>query len=280
MRTADPAADDKQTSTVDLSNPANHKGRLKRVGGSQSDHWNSVLINQVAKTLWVKYSDKDMRDQQCNATVAALIGIGPNDEIEGMLAAQMIATHNAAMECFRRAMLGEQTFEGRNENLNQANKLSRTYTMLLDSLNRHRGKVQQKVTVEHVHVHSGGRAVVGTVETSGGGGHVKFEDQSHARQIAHAPQPAMWSANKDKEWEPVPRASVIGAKIRSGSAARTSLASRWSNGSPQSNLCAISPILERARSATTRITSFTAIACRSEAGVADTPVAIPGSKQR
>jgi hypothetical protein len=57
-----------------------------------------------------------------------------------MLAAQMIACHNASMECYRRAMLSEQTFEGRRENLNQANKLSRTYSALLDSLNRHRGK--------------------------------------------------------------------------------------------------------------------------------------------
>jgi hypothetical protein len=44
--------------------------------------------------------------------------------------------------------------------LNQANKLSRTYAVLLDALNRHRGKGQQKVTVEHVHVHAGGQAVV------------------------------------------------------------------------------------------------------------------------
>jgi hypothetical protein len=66
-------------------------------------------------------------------------------------------------------MIPEQTFEGRRESLSQANKLSRTYTVLLDALNRHRGKGQQKVTVEHVHVHPGGQAVVGTVETPGGG---------------------------------------------------------------------------------------------------------------
>ncbi len=37
-----------------------------------------------------------------------------------MMAAQLIAAHNAAMECYRRAMIGEQTFEGRRENLVQA----------------------------------------------------------------------------------------------------------------------------------------------------------------
>jgi hypothetical protein len=40
-----------------------------------------------------------------------------------MIAAQLLAAHNAAMECYRRAMLGEQTFEGRRENLSQANTI-------------------------------------------------------------------------------------------------------------------------------------------------------------
>ena len=59
--------------------------------------------------------------------VDAPIGIRPRDEFEGMIAtAQLIAAHNAAMECYRRAMIGEQTFEGRRENLAQTNKLSPT----------------------------------------------------------------------------------------------------------------------------------------------------------
>src|SRR5262249_31845445 len=62
--------------------------------------------------------------------------------------------------------VGEQTFEGRRENLAQANKLSRTYATLLEALNRHRGKGQQRVTVEHVHVHSGGQAVAEIVSSS------------------------------------------------------------------------------------------------------------------
>ena len=66
-------------------------------------------------------------------------------------------------------MIGEQTFESRRENLSQANKLSRTYALLLEALNHHRGKGQQKVVVEHVHVHAGGQAVVGKFETPGGG---------------------------------------------------------------------------------------------------------------
>ena len=109
----------------------------------------------------MKHSNPPTQEKQKTAIVAALFGISPRDELEGMMAAQLIAAHNAAMECYRRAMISEQTFEGRRENLAQANKLSRTYATLVEALNRHRGKGQQKVTVEHVHVHAGGQAVVG-----------------------------------------------------------------------------------------------------------------------
>ena len=148
------------------------KGTLKSLGGSNCDDWNNLVASQAMNGLWLKQSDAQTRDLQMNATVAAMIGIAPKDELEGMMAAQLLAAHNAAMECYRRAMLGDQTLEGRRENLAQANKLSRTYAMLLEALNRHRGKGQQKVTVEHVHVHAGGQAVVGVVEP-GGGDHTK-----------------------------------------------------------------------------------------------------------
>jgi hypothetical protein len=188
--------------TVIADDPDDRKGRLKCIGGSQSDHWNNILANQTINSLWLKHSDDETQEKQFSAAVSALMGIAPKDELEGMMAAQLIAAHNAAMECYRRAMHGEQTFEGRRENLNQANKLSRTFATLLEALNRHRGKGQQKVTVEHVHVHAGGQAVVGTVETPGGGDRGKSEEQPYAKQIAHAPQPAMWRANEGRE--PVP----------------------------------------------------------------------------
>jgi hypothetical protein len=193
------AADPKKPITVIANDPEALKGRLKSVGGSQSDHWNDILANQTVKTLWLANSDEEARSQQYSATVAALIGIGPKDEIEGMIASQLLAAHNASMECYRRAKLAEQTFEGWREALSQANKLSRSYAVLLDALNRHRGKGQQKVTVEHVHVHEGGQAVVGNVETPGAGGGItpKPEDQPHA--LAHAPGTTMPSTDTPRE---------------------------------------------------------------------------------
>ena len=180
-----------------VGNPEALKPALKQLGGSQSDNWNLILVNQALNALWL-IPDEEVQEQQRGGMAAALVGIGPRDELEGMMAAQLIAAHSAAMECYRRAMLKEQTFEGRRENLNQANKLSRTYAALLEALNRHRGKGQQKVTVEHVHVHAGGQAVVGMVETPGGRT-AKSEDQPHAKQIADAPQPAVRGEDTTRE---------------------------------------------------------------------------------
>lgn len=181
--------------TIKVGATDDREGRLKNIGGSQSDTWNHILANQAVGGLWTKNSSPEERDKQMSATVAVLMGIAPKDELEGMMAAQLVAAHNAAMECYRRAMIGEQTFEGRRESLTQANKLSRTYAALLEALNHHRGKGQQKVTVEHVHVHAGGQAVVGAVTAApgqpGGGDSNISEEQPHAKQIPHAPQLTM-----------------------------------------------------------------------------------------
>ena len=120
------------------------------------------------------------------------------------MAAQLIAAHSVAMECYRRAMMPEQTFGGRNQNLNYANKLARTWATLLNALNKHRGKGQQKITVEHVHIHNGGQTIVGTVEHPGGGTEGKVEEQPHAKQIAHAPESPMWREDKSRDTVPVP----------------------------------------------------------------------------
>jgi hypothetical protein len=196
----------KTTPEVHVHDTTKLKGELKRLGGSMSDDWNNLVANQTVQCLWLKNTHDEDKKRQRHAAVDALIGISPRDEFEGMVAAQLIAAHNAAMECYRRAMIGEQTFEGRRENLNQANKLSRSFATLLETLNRHRGKGQQKVTVEHVHIHAGGQAVVGVVDRRGGGGDErKSEEQPHAKQIGHAPESAVPSEDTARPPLPIPR---------------------------------------------------------------------------
>ena len=188
--------------------PRPTKPEFKELGGSDSDHFNQMLANQTLGALWVAHSNDGERDRQFLAATAALIGANPQNELEGMLISQMIACHAASLECHRRAMLSEQTVEGRQMNLSAASKLSRTYVALLEGLDRHRGKGQQVVRVEHVTVQAGGQAIVGAV-TQGGGGHQESKDRAHAQAtLAHAPEPALRSP--DPPGQPVPVAGGEG----------------------------------------------------------------------
>jgi hypothetical protein len=129
--------------------------------------------------------DNGPREQQRDVIIAGMTEIGPRDTLESMIASQLLACHDAAMDCYAYALNNHPQSSLRRERLNQAGKLSRTFAMLLDTLDRQRGKGMQKITVEHVHVHSGGgQAVFGEVRA-------KSENQGHARDVTHAPQPAM-----------------------------------------------------------------------------------------
>ena len=138
---------------------------LGEISGSSSHDFTSVLINQMLDSQWRVNSDTEGQQMMVSAAMVAMKGIKPQDELEGMMAAQLLACHNASMECFRRAMLKEQGFDIRMENLSQANKLTRSFATLISALGNYRGKgvTEQKVTVQHVHVSDGGQAIVGNV---------------------------------------------------------------------------------------------------------------------
>src|ERR1700745_2394988 len=101
--------------------------------------------------------------ENINNALAAVTGIGARDETEGMLATQMVATHFAAISALRR-LKSTETLHQQDSNGSLAVKLLRTFTLQIEALQRYRGKGQQKVTVEHVHVNAGGQAIVGGVQ--------------------------------------------------------------------------------------------------------------------
>ncbi len=177
--------------TLVLQDPQSLKPKLKELGGSNSDEFNHILMNSVSNTLRIRATDKpEDRTQMLQAAAATLMSLKPENELEGMLIGQMIACNAAAMECFRRAMLPDQPLINRQTNLSFATKLSRTYALHLETLDKHRGKGQQTVRVEHVTVNAGGQAIVGNVST-GGGVTAKSEEQAHEDTPADAPEPEM-----------------------------------------------------------------------------------------
>ena len=128
-------------------------------------------------------------------------GIAPRDETEAMLGAQMVASHCLAMEMSRRAL----TAEYRDTLIDAAgfaNKFMRTYAALVEALTRYRGKGEQKVVVEHVHVHQGAQAIIGAV-TAGGGGGSKIEEQARAPCLPYAPGATLRSEDPARDAVPV-----------------------------------------------------------------------------
>lgn len=144
--------------------------KTPQLSGSPSGAFTFTLINQLGNTLYLGPSpDPRLVEVVQAAMMDAIKGIAPWDPMEGMLAAQLVATHQAVMECYRRAHLPEQSFEGRDVALKHAAKLTRSYAALLEALNRHRGKGPPTVRVEHVTVNAGGQAIVGAVSHEGEG---------------------------------------------------------------------------------------------------------------
>ena len=138
-----------------------------------------------------------------NQVLAAVTGIGAKDEIEGMLATQMVAAHTAIITTLHRQKEAE-TLLGRERYGNLAVKLLRTFAAQVEALQRYRGKGQQHIRVEHVDVHAGGQAIVGAV-TAGEGGKEKSEEQVLApSEITHEPSTPMWSQDPEREAVPFP----------------------------------------------------------------------------
>lgn len=133
--------------------------------GSEHGPHSLRLLNQIVQTTRIK-ADQDARIQAMLALVGAIKGLKPSDEIESMLVTQMIATHEQAMECLRRATLPDQDAPDRDLNLKYAGKFLQTYARQVEALDKHRGKGQQKIIVEHVTVEAGGQAIVGNVATA------------------------------------------------------------------------------------------------------------------
>ena len=88
---------------------------------------------------------------------------------QALLAAQMIGVHHAVITFLYGATVQGQTFDGTDANVLRATRLMRLFNEQLEAMAKLKGKTgQQKVIVEHVHVHQGGQAIVGPVSAAKG----------------------------------------------------------------------------------------------------------------
>ena len=139
--------------------------QIKETTGSTDIDFLKTIMSQVSATL----QDKDS-EEAANFISALMHGFKPRDETEGVLIAQMVGTHNLIMEYMKWAMIPGQFLEAGNDYTNRAYRLMNIFLRQVETLEKYRGKSsQQKVIVEHVHIHEGGQAVVGHIEAKARG---------------------------------------------------------------------------------------------------------------
>jgi hypothetical protein len=122
------------------------------------------MAGQVSGVVQHANGKRDL--QNLKSALSTIDGIGPKDELEGLLAVQMIAVHNLAMQCLAGAS-HNRTTETLDANISRATKLLRTFTMQMEAFGRHRGKISHQTVVGSVNVNQGGQAIVGSVSQTG-----------------------------------------------------------------------------------------------------------------
>ena len=137
---------------------------MEALGLTRVPEFTALLQHVVELTQ----KDRKADENGVNQMLAQIAAFEPADGIEAMLATQMAAIHNATMR-LARTLRGSETIPQQDSASNAFNKLARTFASQVEALKRYRSKGEQKVIVEHVSVNAGGQAIVGTVQTGGGG---------------------------------------------------------------------------------------------------------------
>ena len=141
--------------------------------------------------------------------VSVVRDLAPRDVVERMLAVQMATTHVAVVRAARR-MAGADHLAQLEAHTTAHTKLSRTFTVQVDALKRHRSKGQQVVRVERVNVEPGGQAIVGEVHHGERGEPAMKDDDNPMDRPNSAPR---CSARSKRTGEPCRAPAVTGWRV-------------------------------------------------------------------
>ena len=155
----------------EITRRAGMSDKLAEATGTDDYGLSKIRFNEVSRTIRVPAGaglaeQRDLRDN----LIETFANLKPTDAAERMLIGQMLVCHDATMSCFDLATGSRQDVRVTEMYLKLGAKLMSTYAKHVETLDKHRGKGQQKVTVEHVYVAPGGQAFVGNVEGSASGG--------------------------------------------------------------------------------------------------------------
>lgn len=127
-----------------------------------------LMISSILRTIIIEGDPKSDIKKRMTRAFATLAELKPRDGFEGLLIGQMITTFENAMACFSTALKNAKYPDYFFKFQNQGIGLMRLYSQQLETLDKHRNKGKQRMTIEHIHISNGGQAVIGDV-TQGGG---------------------------------------------------------------------------------------------------------------
>jgi hypothetical protein len=127
-----------------------------------TEDFSAHIVMQVARSA--SWPETVCADRQIARSFAAIREIAPQSGPEAMLAAQMIAVNDASLMFLHRATQ-DQYHDAADRDVVRASRLMRIFLEQLTALQKLRGRVgEQKVSVEHVHVHTTPRNATGKAE--------------------------------------------------------------------------------------------------------------------
>jgi hypothetical protein len=170
------------------AHPEAADARMMNAFGTANIDLAKSLVGQIVNATHVQPPGTPLNADTLNAALAAVTGIGPRDEAEAMLAAQMVGVHWLAMDLLRKANDRARL----NDAGNMAVKLLRTFTTQIEALKRYRSAGEQRVVVQHQHVNvTADQAAVqvngvGNPAPEGRGTASKLEERAHAPEAARS----------------------------------------------------------------------------------------------
>jgi hypothetical protein len=137
--------------------------QLKTTLGTASDAFVDMALHHLERAA--RMPGDGASDVSINGALAIIAAFAPRNEAEAALALQAACTHMVAMVMMARIGGGHGTDRRLPSLASASAKLLRAYCTQVETYRRLRGGGDQNIRVEHVHVHEGGQAIVGAINT-------------------------------------------------------------------------------------------------------------------
>lgn len=160
--------------SLDYPNPAYGQALIMKALATGNPDFYGEILSQLGNA---SVHHGEVSERELNFMLAVVEDMQPKDQLETLLAVQMAVVHSLAMNMAGRiadvSMLPQMEVVGR-----LLNNLTRTFATQMEALKRYRSNGEQRVTVEHVTVNEGGKAIVGNVNLGGAGSSEKRQTTS------------------------------------------------------------------------------------------------------